>query len=115
MFPHLKYGENDSYYPTQLRGLIDIVISFSAHLQISVSDMIKNSVIKVDPVKGSTFVVVMDKDTTQAKLYEHYLSFFLPEGMLNFFELVWMETESLTSRESQKDLAYTGVLHILLD
>ena len=89
--------------------------AFSAHLQISVSDMIKNSVIKVDPVKGSTFVVVMDKDTTQAKLYEHYLSFFLPEGMLNFFELVWMETESLTSRESQKDLAYTGVLHILLD
>lgn len=77
--------------------------------------MIKNTVIKVDPVKGSTFVVVMDKDTTQAKLYEHYLSFFLPEGMLNFFELVWMETESLTSRESQKDLAYTGMLHILLD
>ena len=52
---------------------------------------------KVDPVKGSTFVV-MDKDTTQAKLYEHYLSFFLPKGMLDFFELVWMETESLTSR-----------------
>ena len=57
----------------------------------------------------------MDKDTTQAKLYEHYLSFFLPEGMLDFFELVWMETESLTSRESQKDIAYTGVLHIHLD
>ena len=54
----------------------------------------------------------MDKDTTQSKLYEHYLSFFLPEGMLDFFELVWMETESLTSRESQKDIAYTGVLHI---
>ena len=50
----------------------------------------------------------MDKDTTQAKLYEHYLSFFLPEGMLDFFELVWVETESLTSRESQKDIAYTG-------
>lgn len=59
--------------------------------------------------------MVMDKDTTQAKLYEHYLSFFLPEGMLDFFELVWMETESLTSRESQKDIAYTGVLHIHLD
>lgn len=65
-------------------------------------------------MKGSTFVVT-DKDTTQTKLYEHYLSFFLPEGMLDFFELVWMETESLTSRESQKDIAYTGVLHIHLD
>lgn len=57
----------------------------------------------------------MDKDTTQTKLYEHYLSIFLPEGMLDFFELVWMETESLTSKESQKDIAYTGVLHIHLD
>lgn len=69
---------------------------------------------KVDSEKGSIFVV-MDKDTTQALLYEHYLSFFLPEGMLDFFELVWMETESLTSRESQKDIAYTGILHIHLD
>lgn len=59
--------------------------------------LIKNPAIKVDPVKGSTFVV-MDKDTTQAKIYEHYLSFFLPAGMLDFFELVWMKTESLTSR-----------------
>ena len=69
---------------------------------------------KVDSVKGSIFVA-MDKDTTQAKLYEHYLSFFLPEGRLDFFGLVWMETESLTSRESQKDIAYTGILHIHLD
>ena len=38
----------------------------------------------VDSVKGSTFAV-MDKDTTQAKLYEHYLGFILPEGMLDFF------------------------------
>ena len=36
----------------------------------------------------------MEKDTTQAKLYEHYLSYFLPEGMLDFFELVLMETYS---------------------
>lgn len=43
-------------------------------------------------MKGSTFVV-MDKDTTQAKLYEHYLGFFLPEGMLDFFELVWLAPE----------------------
>ena len=29
----------------------------------------------------------MDKDTTQAKLYEHYLSFFLPEGIkVNSFD-----------------------------
>ena len=69
---------------------------------------------EVDFEKGSTFVV-MDKDTTQAKLYEHYLSFFLPEGMLDFFELVWMETESLTSRESKKDILYTGTLHMYLD
>jgi len=62
---------------------------------------------KVDSVKGSVFVV-MDKDTTQAKLYEHYLSFFLPEGMLDFFGLVWMETESLTSRESQQDVRPNG-------
>ncbi len=35
--------------------------------------------------------------------------------MLDFYELVWMETKSLTSKESQKDIAYTGVLHIHLD
>lgn len=35
--------------------------------------------------------------------------------MLDFFELVWMETESLTSRESQKEIEYTGVLHSHLD
>lgn len=68
----------------------------------------------MDSEEGVTFVV-MDKDTTQAKLYEHYLSFILPEGMLDFFELVWMETESLTTRESKKDIAYTGILHIHLD
>ena len=57
----------------------------------------------------------MDKDTSQAKLYEHYLSYFLPEGMLDFFDLVWMDTESLTARERTKDIAYTGILHIHLD
>lgn len=57
----------------------------------------------------------MDTDTTQAKLYEHYLSFFLPEGLLDFFELIWIETESLAPRESKKDIAYTGILHIHLD
>lgn len=47
-------------------------------------------------------------------LIEFFL-FLLPEGMLDFFELVWMETESLTSKERQKDIAYTDVLHIHLD
>ena len=65
----------------------------------------------MDSEEGVTFEV-MDKDTTQAKFYEHYLSFILPEGMLDFFELVWMETESLTTRESKKDIAYTGILQV---
>ncbi|MBQ2173111.1 MAG: hypothetical protein II454_07955 [Bacteroidales bacterium] len=46
----------------------------------------------------------MDKPTTQLQLYHHFLSFFLPEAMLDFFELVWMETEPLTSMESKKDI-----------
>ena len=57
----------------------------------------------------------MDKDTSQVKLYEHFLSFFLPEGILDFFELVWVETQSLDSRESKKDILYTGTLHMYLD
>ena len=68
---------------------------------------------KVDSVKGSTFVV-MDKSTAQAMLYERYLGFILPEGMLDFFELVWMETMSLTAREAKKEVAHTGILHIHL-
>lgn len=47
-------------------------------------------------------------------LYERYLDFILPEGMLDFFELVWMETMSLTAREAKKEVAYTGILHIHL-
>ena len=57
----------------------------------------------------------MDKDTSLLKLYEHYLSYFLPEGMLDFFELVWMDTESLPAKERMKGMAYTGILHIHLD
>jgi len=34
---------------------------------------------------------------------------------LDFFELIWIETESLATRESKKDIAYTGILHIHLD
>ena len=70
-------------------------------------------VTKVDSVKGSTFVV-MDKSTAQAMLYERYLGFILPDGLLDFFELVWMETMSLTAREAKKEVAYTGILHIHL-
>lgn len=47
-------------------------------------------------------------------LYVHYLGFILPDGMLDFFELVWMETMSLTAREAKKEVAYTGILHIHL-
>lgn len=47
-------------------------------------------------------------------LYERYLGFILPEGMLDFFELVWMETMFLTAMEAKKEVAYTGILHIHL-
>ena len=57
----------------------------------------------------------MDKDTSQLQLYQHFLSFFLPEGILDYFELVWMETQSLDSRESKKDILYSSSLHIYLD
>lgn len=57
----------------------------------------------------------MDKPTTQLQLYHHFLSFFLPEAMLDFFELVWMEKKSLDSRESKKDIIYTSMLHMYLD
>lgn len=56
----------------------------------------------------------MDKSTAQAMLYVRYLVFILPDGLLDFFELVWMETMSLTDREAMKDVAYTGILHIHL-
>lgn len=65
-------------------------------------------------MKRSTFVF-MDKDTSLIKLYEHYLSYFLPDGMLDFFKLTWMETESLPAKERMKGVAYTGILHIYLD
>ena len=50
----------------------------------------------------------MDNASTRAQLLEHFLSFFMPEGILDFFEPVWMETQSLDSRESKKDILYTG-------
>ena len=38
----------------------------------------------------------------------------MPEGILDFFEPVWMETQSLDSRESKKDILYSSSLHIYL-
>ena len=46
----------------------------------------------------------MDKTVSQLKLYQYFLGFFLPKGILDFFEPVWMETQSLDSRESKKDI-----------
>lgn len=57
----------------------------------------------------------MEKDKLQADLYEHFLSFFLPEGMLDFFDLVWAESKPICGRESQKEVVYTGTLHMYLD
>ena len=65
-------------------------------------------------MKDCTFAD-MDKDTTQLEFYKHFISFFLPEGLLDFFDLVWVESQSLDSRESQKDIVYTGELLIHLD
>lgn len=31
----------------------------------------------------------------------------MPKGILDFFELVWAESQSLDSRESKKDILYT--------
>ena len=39
----------------------------------------------------------------------------MPEGILDFFELVWAESQSLDSRESKKDILYTGTLYMYLD
>ncbi len=57
----------------------------------------------------------MDNASTRAQLLEHFLSFFMPEGILDFFELVWAESQSIDSRESKKDILYTGTLHMYLD
>ena len=57
----------------------------------------------------------MDNASARAQLLEHFLSFFLPEGILDNFELVWAESQSLDSRESKKDILYTGTLHMYLD
>ena len=57
----------------------------------------------------------MDNASARAQLLEHFLSFFMPKGILDFFELVWAESQSLDSRESKKGILYTGTLHMYLD
>ena len=54
----------------------------------------------------------MEKDTIQAKLYEHDLSYFLLEDMLDFFELVWMEIAEQSVLEPFKKLAITFKGHL---
>ena len=57
----------------------------------------------------------MDKTVSQLQLYQYFLGFFLPEGILDFFELVWAESQSLDSRESKKDITTAhGTLQVSL-
>ena len=56
----------------------------------------------------------MDKATSQIKLYEHFLGFFLPKGILDFFEVVWIDERSLTASESKQGTLYSSVLQIHL-
>ena len=48
-------------------------------------------------------------------VYEYLTSFFLPEGMLDFFEVVWADEESLSSRELKQAIVYKTVLKVHLD
>ena len=48
-------------------------------------------------------------------VYEYLTSFFLPEGMLDFFEVVWEDEESLSSRELKQAIVYKTVLKVHLD
>ncbi len=57
----------------------------------------------------------MDKTASQLQLYQHLLSFFLPEGILDYFELVWAETQSLDSRESKKDGSWGKASRLVQD
>ena len=57
----------------------------------------------------------MDKATSQIKLYEHFLGFFLPKGILDFFEVIWIDERSLTASESKQGPLYGSVLQIHLE
>ena len=49
-------------------------------------------------------MVIEDKQTFN--VYEYLISFFLPEGMLDFFEVVWADKMSLNSREQKQAMVY---------
>ena len=57
----------------------------------------------------------MDKTVSQLQLYQYFLGFFLPKGILDFFEPVWMETQSLDSRESKKDGSWGKAARLVQD
>jgi transposase len=69
--------------------------------------------IEVDSEEGCTFVVMEDKKAIN--VYEYLTSFFLPEGMLDFFEVVWADEMSLSSREQKQAIVYKRVLKVHLD
>ena len=48
-------------------------------------------------------------------VYEYLTSFFLPDGMLDFFEVVWVDEEALSSRELKQAVVYKTVLKVHLD
>ena len=69
--------------------------------------------IEVDSWEGCTFVAMEEKKAFN--VYEYLTSFFLPEGMLDFFEVVWADEESLSSRELKQAIVYKTVLKVHLD
>lgn len=55
------------------------------------------------------------EDKKAINVYEYLTSFFLPEGMLDFFEVVWADEMSLSSREQKQAIVYKRVLKVHLD
>ena len=55
----------------------------------------------------------MTAEESQLELYKHFFSFVLPEGMLDFFDLVWIDRESVPDKIN--DIVYTGILKMHLD
>ena len=52
------------------------------------------------------------EDKKAINVYEYLTSFFLPEGMLDFFEVVWADEMSLSSREQKQAIVYKRVLKV---
>lgn len=55
------------------------------------------------------------EDKKSLNVYEYLTSFFLPEGMMDLFEVVWADEESLNSRELKQAVVYKTVLKVHLD